>query len=250
MQDATGSMSDALQTARQGSRTNPTGLPKPFRSCHLATRHRTWYRRCKRDRRAAPAPRKGADMSTEDDLRSEGERPEDVGPRTRFGLRTKLALGFGGLVLLLLLLGAQSISLLDRLSGSIDVTLRENYVSVLACQEMKEALERMDSGALFALAGVPERGRALAAVHRPRFEAALDRELHNITVPGEQERACRLRDLYSRYRATLPEVLASAATDEARTRIYFDRLLPVFTQIKTTADEILKLNQTNMIDAK
>jgi len=189
-------------------------------------------------------------MSTEDDLRSEGERPEDVGPRTRFGLRTKLALGFGGLVLLLLLLGAQSISLLDRLSGSIDVTLRENYVSVLACQEMKEALERMDSGALFALAGVPERGRVLAAVHRPRFEAALDRELHNITVPGEQERACRLRDLYSRYRATLPEVLASAATDEARTRIYFDRLLPVFTQIKTTADEILKLNQTNMIDAK
>src|SRR6185295_4858096 len=109
---------------------------------------------------------------------------------------------------------------------------------------------RMDSGALFALAGVPERGRVLAAVHRPRFEAALDRELHNITVPGEQERACRLRDLYSRYRATLPEVLASAATDEARTRIYFDRLLPVFTQIKTTADEILKLNQTNMIDAK
>src|SRR6185295_17322007 len=149
--------------------------------------------------------RKGADMSIEDDLRSEGERPEDVGPRTRFGLRTKLALGFGGLVLLLLLLGAQSISLLDRLSGSIDVILRENYVSVLACQEMKEALERMDSGALFALAGVPERGRALAAVHRPRFEAALDRELHNITVPGEQERAYRLRDLYSRYRATLPE---------------------------------------------
>jgi hypothetical protein len=40
---------------------------------------------------------------------------------------------------------------LSTLSQSIDVILRENYRSVIACQQMKEALERMDSGLLFIL---------------------------------------------------------------------------------------------------
>ena len=67
------------------------------------------------------------------------------------GLRTKLTLGFVGLLAILIAVGVESISLLDRLGGSIDVILRENYKSVIACERMKEALERMDSGALFGL---------------------------------------------------------------------------------------------------
>ena len=65
------------------------------------------------------------------------------------GLRQKLSLGFGGLLLIILIIGGQSIVQLHELGQSIDVILRENYQSVVACQEMKEALERMDSGMLF-----------------------------------------------------------------------------------------------------
>jgi NtrC-family two-component system sensor histidine kinase KinB len=170
-------------------------------------------------------------------------------PRTWFGLRRKLVLGFGGLLAILVALGLQSVALLTRLGGSIDVILRENYQSVVACEEMKEALERMDSAALFSLAGDAARGRTLAAANVPRFERALDLELHNITLPGEGKLAERLRQLYGQYRPTLERFLADEGPLPARRGVYFDRLLPLFGDIKATADEIQQLNQQNMVEA-
>src|SRR5580693_6809528 len=170
-------------------------------------------------------------------------------PRAWFSLRTKLALGFGGLLAILVALGLQSVALLSRLGGSIDVILRENYQSVVACQGMKEAIERMDSGALFSLAGEAARGRALAAANVPVFERNLDLELHNITLPGEGELAERLRRLYAQYRPTLERFLAGDGTPAARREVYFKRLLPVFQEIKATADRIQQINQQNMVEA-
>ncbi len=77
-----------------------------------------------------------------------------------FNLRQKLSIGFGGLLAILVIIGSQGIYLISDLGQSIDVILRENYRSVIACQDMKEAIERMDSGALFCLLGYEE-GKAL-----------------------------------------------------------------------------------------
>jgi signal transduction histidine kinase len=165
------------------------------------------------------------------------------------GLRTQLILGFVVLLAILIAVGVESISLLDRLGGSIDVILRENYKSVIACEQMKEALERMDSGALFALAGEEGEGSALAAQNRPRFAAALQTELGNITLPGEGARAERLRQLFAAYTPVLERVLARQAPVAERRALYFQRLYPTFQQIKGSADEILEMNQRNMVQA-
>jgi len=69
---------------------------------------------------------------------------------------------------------------LQDLGRSIDVILRENYRSVVACQNMKEALERMDSGVLFTIAGDPPQGEGVVTQNRAKFLAALDVELGNI----------------------------------------------------------------------
>ncbi|HEY8022389.1 MAG TPA: ATP-binding protein [Thermoanaerobaculia bacterium] len=167
----------------------------------------------------------------------------------RFGLRSKLALGFGGLLALLLAGGIYSITLLDRLGGSIDVILRENYESVVACEQMKDALERLDSAALFALAGDGARGAELAAANRPRFEKALATELGNVTLPGEGALARRLQQLYASYRPAHERFLQSDEPLAARRAVYFGTLLPLFQQIRTTADSILDLNQRNMLEA-
>jgi hypothetical protein len=74
------------------------------------------------------------------------------------GLRQKMSLGFGGLLVIILIIGGQSVMLLSQLGDSIDVILRENYRSVIACQQMKEALERIDSGCMFLLLGDEQRG--------------------------------------------------------------------------------------------
>src|SRR5204863_82252 len=155
-------------------------------------------------------------------------KDQSTAAKTGLGLRTKLVLGFVGLLAILIAVGVESISLLSELGGSIDVILRENYASVLACDRMKEALERLDSAALFALAGEAQKGRELAAQSRPRFEAALQAELGNITETGEGERAARVRQLYASYGPVLERILAAETPDAERHTLYFSRLLPDF----------------------
>ena len=81
----------------------------------------------------------------------------------------KLSIGFGGLLFLLVAIGSQGMYLISDLGQSIDVILRENYRSVIACQEMKEALERTDSGALFCLLGY-EDGKKLMGENKRTFQ--------------------------------------------------------------------------------
>jgi signal transduction histidine kinase len=164
-------------------------------------------------------------------------------------LRHKLLLGFGGLLLIILLVGIQSIIRLTSLGKSIDVILRENYRSVIACENMKEALERMDSGALFVILGDTSRGQELIRNNRPRFDKALQVELDNITLPGEGERADRIRLLFGQYTEAMEAVLAPRLSPAVLHETYFTKLFPLFEQIKDTADEILQMNQQHMSNA-
>jgi hypothetical protein len=165
------------------------------------------------------------------------------------GLRQKLSLGFGGLLLIILIIGIQSIIQLTKLGESIDVILRENYRSVIACQQMKEALERMDSGILFELLGYTQKGDELIRKNDLVFEMALQVELNNITLPGEGEKANHLQDLFGQYRTVLKRIEDLRVPINVRRDAYFAELFPLFLQIKDTSGEILRMNQQNMSDA-
>ena len=165
------------------------------------------------------------------------------------GLRQKLSLGFGGLLLIILIIGIQSIIHLTKLGESIDIILRENYRSVIACQQMKEALERMDSGILFELLGYTQKGDELIRKNELVFEMALQVELNNITLPGEGEKANHLKNLFGQYRTALKRIEDSRVPINVRRNAYFVDLFPLFLQIKDTASEILRMNQQNMSDA-
>jgi hypothetical protein len=165
------------------------------------------------------------------------------------GLRQKFSLGFGVLLLIILIIGIQSIIQLTKLGESIDVILRENYRSVLACQQMKEALERMDSGILFELLGYTQKGDELVRKNELVFEMALQVELNNITLPGEGEKANHLQNLFGQYKTALNRVEDSKTPINVRRNAYFTDLFPLFLQIKDTAGEILRMNQQNMSDA-
>src|SRR6476660_3407993 len=112
-------------------------------------------------------------------------------------LRAKLLLGLTPLLVIMVGLGLWAVFMLDHLGGRIDVILRENYESVLAAEGMKEALERMDSAALFALSGKEDLARAGFRTHQSQFREHLEKEQHNVTlvIEGEQELADRLTAL-------------------------------------------------------
>lgn len=164
-------------------------------------------------------------------------------------LRQKLSLGFGGLLMIIAVIGIYSIMQVTELGRAIDVIFRENYQSVIASQEMKESLERMDSGALFTLLGYEQEGNDLIMKNELRFEKALHIELNNITLPGEGEKAVHLQDLFNQYRSILSVMGDPAISRNERRQIYFAKLFPLFQQIKDTADEILRMNQEHMVVA-
>ncbi|HWP45961.1 MAG TPA: ATP-binding protein [Candidatus Limnocylindrales bacterium] len=165
------------------------------------------------------------------------------------GLRQKLIIGFGGLLVIMIIIGGQSVFLLSRLGQSIDVILRENYRSIIAAQQMKESIGGMDDGVQFSLLGQMDKGRELSLQSISRFEQALDVELHNITLPGEGEKVERLRNLYEKYMTEYPQVFDPHRSLTERQNIYFNLFLPLFEQIKNITDEILQMNQEAMVAA-
>ena len=162
-------------------------------------------------------------------------------------LRMKLMLGFLPLLAILIGLGLWAIAMFYGLGGNIDVILRENYRSVLAVERMKEALERMDSGLMFAFSGRAQQAREQFDKSKEEFDRQLGVEQHNITVPGEQELVNELTAEYRSYLDLAADYfdLHNATTAE-RTDVYFSRLLPKFENLRKLEDRVLLLNQRNM----
>ena len=79
----------------------------------------------------------------------------------------KLLLAEAPLAVALALVCVVSIVVISSLGSHSQTILKDNYRSVLAAQRMKEAIERMDSGALFIVAGQRQKGIEQGQQYRP-----------------------------------------------------------------------------------
>ncbi|HEX3849723.1 MAG TPA: hypothetical protein VHW01_02085, partial [Polyangiaceae bacterium] len=169
-------------------------------------------------------------------------------PRAPSGRRTSLRSRlFRALLMVgatLIVLCALSTAAVTRLGGAIGLILRENYVSVLACQEMNEALERQDSAALFAASGRSDIAEPMLQQHRAGFAKAFAREAANITLPGEGALVQRVNTLYQSYLVEVDRVLREPR--ERRIEGYFKDLLPRFNAVRSEVTAIRVMNQRNM----
>jgi two-component system, NtrC family, sensor histidine kinase KinB len=161
-------------------------------------------------------------------------------------LRSKLLLAQLPLGLALVAAAVIAVLTVSTLGAHSQRILRENYRSVLAAQRMKESIERLDSAALFLVAGQREKGLTQVALNRTPFEVELQVEERNLTEPGEPEAAARLRAAWTAYARTLDQFTA-LADGAALTRTYFQDLEPQFLAVKRAADDILATNQDAMV---
>ncbi len=172
-----------------------------------------------------------------------------------FGLRQKLVLGFGGLLLILIVVSGLGTAVLRQHRNALDRFLYENWRSVVYGQNMLEAFERVvDADKVLAgangtpTAGEVEVARSGSAEAIADFEKNLDDENHNVTLPGEGRLAQELTDLWrgpNGYKATHARLLDSRTEPQARTEAYA-RLLTLVPKVKSGAHAIIKLNVDNM----
>ncbi len=159
-------------------------------------------------------------------------------------LRNKLLLSFLIFIAALVALGGWSAWRLRELGGVSQRIIVNNYDTVVAAQDMKESLERMDSAALFLLLGDRDRALAQFNQHRARFDAAFEKAANNITEPGEPqiiESIRRRRDeYYRRFEAFVAE------GERRQSESYFQQLEPLFNQLRADCDQLLQLNQRAM----
>jgi len=151
-----------------------------------------------------------------------------------YGLRFKLAAGFGALLALLLATGGVSLVLLARNAAVLDRILRENFDSVGYGQRMKDRLDEIE---LALRVGNPDTTSSVRlAVARSGFRKELAAERANITVPGERE----LVDTLVLDWDSLDAGLSGTAP----------RLLPqAFAETRRLAQRVIDLNLGNILAA-
>ena len=160
-------------------------------------------------------------------------------------LRAKLLLGFAGLMLLLVIVSGIGVVVINWYSQAIDKVLHDNYDSVIYGQKMLDATERLTATAQeLTFADRPSAQDALAAAQQ-QFQANLDLENGNVTLPGEGDAAKALGEHWVAYRGRLDAVLEPGiAETERRTR--YAALLSERDQVKALAQRIVDMNLVNM----
>src|SRR6185503_8895951 len=143
----------------------------------------------------------------------------------------KLLLAQSPIALALVSLGIFSVLAISYLGSHSQTILKDNYRSVLAAQRMKEALERMDTGALFIVAGERQKGLEQVEKNRPIFEAELKVQEGNITEAGEKEFTGGLRNAWTTYQSEFAKLEKSANVEEAK-QLYFSELEAAFYKVK------------------
>lgn len=167
-------------------------------------------------------------------------------------LRKKLALSYGLLILIIFAVSAWGIYRFSQLGRAIDVILVNNYRSILAAENMKEALERLDSASLFFIAGHGEKSKTQFLENSDKFVQQFEIAANNITEKSESGIIEDIRSQFSAYRQSVETLLKSDSTRSTQelSTLYFNRLEPSFLRLKTRLDDLLKLNQKAMVEAK
>ncbi len=159
-------------------------------------------------------------------------------------LRNRLWLGFGSLLLILLVVSALSMIVFTRYSRALERVFRENYDSAIYCDAMKESLDQLNTRAQRML----WKGPAVQATDftgpESRFDDNLGSQLNNCTLPGELDATRNIAQLWVDYRAHYDQF---NSTSVGRTDLYENDLLPRYDELKQVAQHVADMNMSNMI---
>jgi two-component system, NtrC family, sensor histidine kinase KinB len=162
-------------------------------------------------------------------------------------LQLKLLLALLPLGLALVVVGVSAVWSLTELGEQSQLILRDNYRSVLAAQQMQEAIERLDRAILLAVVGRGEDGAPTIKALSAKFEAGMKVQEGNITEPGEQEATSSLWNRWQEFQKQLVEFQKSGDRETSE-KYYFEQLQPTLEAARAAAGNILSINQDAMVE--
>ena len=136
------------------------------------------------------------------------------------------------------------------LGQTTDAILHDYYRSILAVENMQDALARQDSGILRIFLGDVAKGITQYSDNEMLFLEGLERAKKSITVQGESEVVLDIEKLYSDYRKQFifltgtqgQKKLTSALTLES----YNKNIFPIFSQVRATCMKLRNMNEKTM----
>ncbi len=158
-------------------------------------------------------------------------------------LKSKILLGYGLSLALVILVGGWGITNLRRLGKASKAILEENYNSILAAENTIDALERQDSAILLFLLENRDRGSQQFRQNQIEFLKWLGRAEGNITIPGEAKIIDRIEESYQDY---LKAFFGLQQQGNPTTKDYYKTVLPIFEQIRDRCVELRVINQKTM----
>lgn len=165
-------------------------------------------------------------------------------------LRKRVLIGYGITLALLALVVIWAVVNLVSLGQASDAILRENYKSILAAENMIDAIERQDSATLLVLLDYGDEGLTQFRENENHFLQWLGRAKDNITIQGEGDILSSIESGYSTYLVNfsrLREVRGSSPQQAGE--FYHETVLPSFKHVRDEAVRLREINQDTMFAA-
>jgi NtrC-family two-component system sensor histidine kinase KinB len=166
-------------------------------------------------------------------------------------LKKKILIGHGVVFALLGLVVAWSVTNLVSLGKASGAILSENYRSILAAENMIDALERQDSGILLLFLGDKGKGVAQFRDNEALFLEWFARARDNITIPGEGELVQAIETDFTAYRRQFSMLTdRGPSQDEAPSLSLYQREAhPFFAKVRKDCVDLRRLNEETMYAA-
>ncbi|MFH1943407.1 MAG: ATP-binding protein [bacterium] len=165
-------------------------------------------------------------------------------------LRKKIMFGYGLVICLMIVVLIWSLYNLLRLGKASDLILSENYKSILAAENMIDAIERQDSGTLLMILGYDEEGLRQFRENEGQFYEWLGRAKDNITIVGEDKIIEDIDTTYTSYLIVCTNLrLLNKTEKEKAGPFYHESVLPVFRSVRHACTQLREINHQTMFEA-
>jgi NtrC-family two-component system sensor histidine kinase KinB len=165
-------------------------------------------------------------------------------------LKKKILIGYGVAFSLMSLVAAWAIFNLWSLGKTTDTILRDYYRSILAVENMLDALGRQDSGILLVFMGDTAKGISQYRENDALFLEWLGRSKESIAVEGELEAVHTIESQYRKYRSNFSKLAdkqqAESSSLPLSLQTYKETILPIFNEVKASCLELRTMNEKTM----